>query len=451
MVLPLPAKKVNFGDQAFSPEFMDSLFKMIRGKKKPFLGLLLAESGTRHLLLFILQSDPYAASLVEDESTRSLSLHDFFTALNGMNRPAMSLYGADPVLMKCLLVFSQKTPTTQATTALIDIEALLRQLQADPEDTVLALKKGKDVNLFYFSKGKLEELYFANPGGGLMEGSLEDQFLMNAFSGSKEAPIGVLVYKDISALPAEDADVSWDELSTGLTDYFLRPRPELIVVKGGETIDRRLLKKHRYTIGRGESNDLILNDPAASREHAVLEEKGDKFYIEDRKSKNGTLLNGQRVVTQALSDGDKIQIGEYRILFVTKTNPDVMKAETPLAELDTTMILSDLQILPREPHEPVRPKLLVLEIVNGDQAGKRFELSKKMILGRSKADIALQDVKVSRQHASIEETTGGYLYRDLNSTNGSYINDAFIQSKLLTPGDIIRVGETMIRVAEKSR
>jgi pSer/pThr/pTyr-binding forkhead associated (FHA) protein len=115
------------------------------------------------------------------------------------------------------------------------------------------------------------------------------------------------------------------------------------------------------------------------------------------------------------------------------------------------MILSDWQVPPTETHESVRPKLLVLEVVNGDQAGKSFELSQKMILGRSKADIPLKDVKVSRQHASIEETKGGYLYRDLNSTNGSYINGAFIQSKLLTPGDMIRVGETMIRVAEKSR
>ena len=430
---------------------MDSLFKMIRGKKKPFLGFLIAESGTRHLLLFILQSDPYAASLLEDESSRSLSLHDFFTALNGMDRPVLSLYGANPVLIKCLLVFSQKAPTTQATTALIDVEALLRQFQTEQADTVLALRKGKEVNLVYFSKGKLEELYFANPDGLPKEGSLEDQLLMYAFSGSKEVSIGVSVYKDLAILPAEDADVSWEELSAGITAYFLRPCPELIVVKGGETIDRRLLKKRRYTIGRGESNDLILDDLAASREHAVLEVKSDKFYIEDRKSKNGTLLNGQRIVMQALSDGDKVQIGEYQILFVAKTEPAVKKAKTLVTEMDTTRISSDWQVPPSELPKSIRPKLLVLEVVNGDQAGKIFEISQKTILGRTKADIPLKDVKVSRQHASIEETTDGYLFRDLNSTNGSYINGASVQSKLLTSGDMITVGGTMIRVTEKGQ
>lgn len=451
MTLPLPANKVNFGDQPFSPELMDSLFKMIRGKKKPFLGFLLAESGSRQLFLFVLQSDPYAATLLEEETVRALSLRDFFIALNDMNRPALSLYAANPVFIKCLLVFSQKTPATQGTTTLIDIEVLLRQLQTEKEDTVLALKKGKEVNLFYFLKGKLEELYFTNPSSVSKEGSLEDQLLVYAFSGTKEMPIGVSVYKDLAVSPAEDADVPWEELPGGMTAYFLRPRPELTVIKAGETIEKRVLQKRQCTIGRGETNDLTLNDAAASREHAVLEEKAGKFYIEDRKSKNGTLLNGQRITTHALSDGDEIRIGEYRILFVEKPEQAAKKVKTPVAELDTTMILSSPSVqVPKAPAS-IQPKPLVLEVVNGDQAGKSFELSQKMILGRSKANIPLKDGKVSRQHASIEETTEGYLYRDLNSTNGSYINGASVQSKLLAPGDVITVGETMIRVIEKSQ
>jgi len=450
LTLPLPANKVNFGDQPFSPELMDSLFKMIRGKKKPFLGFLRAESGARHLFLVILQSDPYAATLLEHETVRALSLRDFFIALNDMNRPALSLYAANPVFIKCLLVFSQKIPSTQGTTTLIDIETLLRQLQAEKEDTVLALKKGKEVNLFYFSKGKLEELYFTNPSSVSKEGSLEDQFLVYAFSGSKEMPIGVSVYKDLAVSPAEDADIPWEELPGGMTAYFLRPRPELNVMKGSETIEKRVLQKRRCTIGRGETNDLTLNDAAASREHAVLEEKVGKFYIEDRKSKNGTLLNGHRITTHVLSDGDEIRIGEYRILFVEKPESSAKKVKIPVADLDTTMILSSSAQMPKAPAS-LQPKPLVLEVVNGDQAGKSFELSQKMILGRSKADIPLKDGKVSRQHASIEETAEGYLYRDLKSTNGSYINGASIESKLLVPGDVITVGETMIRVIEKGQ
>jgi pSer/pThr/pTyr-binding forkhead associated (FHA) protein len=448
LILPLPANKVAFGDQPLSPDLMDSLFKMIRSKKKPFQGLFRAESGTKQLFFFILESDPYAATLLEEETVRALSIRDFFLALNGMNRPALSLYAANPVFIKCLLVYSQKTPATQGTTALIDIEVLLRQLQTEREDTMLVLRKGNEVNFFYFLKGKLEELYFANPTAVLKEGSLEDQLLVYAFSGSKDTPIGVSVYKDLAALPAEDTDVAWEELPGGMVDYFLRPRPELNVMKGGETIEKRVLQKRRCTIGRGETNDLTVNDGIASREHAVLEEKGGRFYIEDRKSKNGTLLNGQRITSHILSDGDEIRIGEYRMLFVEKQEQASKKVGGPIADLDTTMVVSNDSIQALKPAAS-RPKPLVLEVVSGNEAGKIFELSQKMILGRSKADIPLKDEKVSRQHASIEETAEGYLYHDLNSMNGSFINGAPTQSKLLVAGDVITIGECMIRVIEK--
>ena len=71
MILPLPANKVAFGDQPLSPDLMDSLFKMIRGKKKPFLGLFQVESGAKQLIFFILESDPYAATLLEEEAARA--------------------------------------------------------------------------------------------------------------------------------------------------------------------------------------------------------------------------------------------------------------------------------------------------------------------------------------------------------------------------------------------
>jgi pSer/pThr/pTyr-binding forkhead associated (FHA) protein len=430
---------------------MDSLFKMIRGKKKPFLGLFRVESGAKQLIFFILESDPYAATLLEEETVRALSIRDFFIALNGMNRPVLSLYAANPVLIKCLLVFSQKTPATQGTTALIDVEVLLRQLQTEKEDTVLVLRKGKEVNFFYFLKGKLEELYFANPTAAFKEGSLEDQLLVYAFSGSKGTPIGVSVYKDLGALPAEDTDVAWEELPGGMADYFLRPRPELAVMKGGETIEKRVLRKRRCTIGRGETNDLTLDDAAASREHAVLEAKGGRFYIEDRKSKNGTLLNGQKITSHLLLDGDEIRIGQHRILFVEKQEQTSKKISSPVADLDTTMIISSDSIKAPNPSAAIRPKPLALEVLNGNEAGKIFELSQKMILGRSKADIPLKDGRVSRQHASIEETAEGYLYHDLNSMNGSFINGAPTQSKLLAAGDVIMIGECMIRVIEKGK
>ncbi len=69
------------------------------------------------------------------------------------------------------------------------------------------------------------------------------------------------------------------------------------------------------TIGRDPSNDLVLPDAMVSRRHAVVENRGQKFYLRDCSSANGSVVNGNRVSDQALRDGDLVAIGSMRLLF----------------------------------------------------------------------------------------------------------------------------------------
>lgn len=70
------------------------------------------------------------------------------------------------------------------------------------------------------------------------------------------------------------------------------------------------------SIGRDPSNDLVLSDSMVSRRHAVLEQREDNFVLRDNNSSNGTLVNGDRVVSEhQLSDGDLVAIGSARLLF----------------------------------------------------------------------------------------------------------------------------------------
>jgi FHA domain-containing protein len=87
-----------------------------------------------------------------------------------------------------------------------------------------------------------------------------------------------------------------------------------------------------------------------------------------------------------------------------------------------------------------------LELVGGEQMGRRVVLNKpQLTIGRMKADMMLGDVKISRQHATIDLTDQGYRFTDLGSTNGSYINGQQVKTQLLKAGDIIRVGGTLIK------
>ena len=69
------------------------------------------------------------------------------------------------------------------------------------------------------------------------------------------------------------------------------------------------------TIGRDPSNDLVLPDAMVSRRHAVVELRGQKFFLRDCSSANGSVVNGDRVSERALRDGDLVAIGSMRLLF----------------------------------------------------------------------------------------------------------------------------------------
>ncbi len=67
------------------------------------------------------------------------------------------------------------------------------------------------------------------------------------------------------------------------------------------------------TLGRDLTNTVIVDDPFASTEHAVLTFRGRVWYVEDRGSTNGTYVNGVPVAgPTALGFGDQLQIGEVR-------------------------------------------------------------------------------------------------------------------------------------------
>ena len=61
------------------------------------------------------------------------------------------------------------------------------------------------------------------------------------------------------------------------------------------------------------NNTIVVEDPFASTDHAVLTFRGRAWYVEDRDSTNGTFVNGSRVAGVApLGFGDIVQVGQVR-------------------------------------------------------------------------------------------------------------------------------------------
>jgi hypothetical protein len=95
--------------------------------------------------------------------------------------------------------------------------------------------------------------------------------------------------------------------------------PALVVRSGGGRSGETFAALNGgTTIGRSPDCPVFLDDVTVSRKHAVVLERGGHWFIEDQGSLNGTFVNRRRVESAQLSDGDEIQIGKYRLTFLTR-------------------------------------------------------------------------------------------------------------------------------------
>ena len=90
----------------------------------------------------------------------------------------------------------------------------------------------------------------------------------------------------------------------------------LVVVRGPIAGTRLALTKPVTTAGRHPQSDLFLDDITVSRRHAEFVRADDGFKVRDVGSLNGTYVNRERVEAATLSNGDEVQIGKFRLVYV---------------------------------------------------------------------------------------------------------------------------------------
>ncbi|QGK69851.1 FHA domain-containing protein [Allosaccharopolyspora coralli] len=139
------------------------------------------------------------------------------------------------------------------------------------------------------------------PGGTPPEKSPETTSVFRPFLSEPETE---------SAPPAEGAGASGvDSLPAGSA---------LLVVKRGPNAGSRFLLDREVTSsGRHPDSDIFLDDVTVSRRHAEFRREGNDFVVVDVGSLNGTYVNREPVDTSVLANGDEVQIGKFRLVFLT--------------------------------------------------------------------------------------------------------------------------------------
>jgi pSer/pThr/pTyr-binding forkhead associated (FHA) protein len=94
----------------------------------------------------------------------------------------------------------------------------------------------------------------------------------------------------------------------------------LMVRSGPQAGDRFELTGPITKLGRHPDSDISLDDISVSRRHAEISRQGSEFVLRDAGSLNGTYVNQKPVESSVLQQGDEIQIGRFRLIFLGPSN-----------------------------------------------------------------------------------------------------------------------------------
>ncbi len=148
---------------------------------------------------------------------------------------------------------------------------------------------------------------------------------------------------------------------------------KLVISINGLNVQEYPLEKERVTIGRISANDIVINEPVVSGEHAALQLAAKGATITDLSSTNGTFVNGERINKISLHHNDVIAIGNHELRYVDKSVQDFA----------STVIL-------QQASETAVAQQAALMILNGPRAGEHMPITKeRTALGKPGMQVAV--------------------------------------------------------------
>ena len=202
--------------------------------------------------------------------------------------------------------------------------------------------------------------------------------------------------------------------------------PRLILTREFE------LNKERITIGRKPHNEIHIDDPTVSGEHAAILTL-QHAYVEDLNSTNGTRLNGKKVTKRQLQHGDVIKIGRHEFKFVDDVTNN----------FERTVVLAP-ETSAEVPGMTRAPKKVYVKVIAGPKVGETIVLNKSYTtLGSPGGQVAV----IARRGAN-------YFLMPMSGTakskppilNGNVLG---AKSEQLKQGDVIEVSGSQLEFNEE--
>ena len=223
--------------------------------------------------------------------------------------------------------------------------------------------------------------------------------------------------------------------------------PKMIVSIDGVVIKEVEISQERTTLGRRPYNDIVIDNLAVSGEHAVvhLHVASGIVEVEDIGSTNGTYVNGKAVQRQALRNGDTIEIGKYKVRFLSEEEGH---------NYEKTMVFKPGMVPPPRPaaaaaHVPLPPvasplppatPMAAIRVLSGAAAGREVLLT-KVVTTIGKPGVAVASI-TRRHHGFVLAHVEG---PEMPALNGSAIGGEPVQLK---NGDHLELAGTTMQFVQ---
>ncbi len=219
----------------------------------------------------------------------------------------------------------------------------------------------------------------------------------------------------------------------------------------------RLAKDESLTIGRRDTNDIVIENLAVSGSHAKIDSLEDGFLITDLQSKNGTFVNDQLITSHYLNHGDVITIGKHVLLFTYGEDEKRPKKTPPT--MDQTMIMDtdkQREMLASTASDNLPPGMHsagpigVLSFLEGGEG--EVVLTKKLTkIGKSPdSDIVVTGLLVGKSAATISQRPKGYYISYVGGIAKPKVNDQSIKNSVkLEEFDMIQIGSAKMQFIHK--
>ena len=217
--------------------------------------------------------------------------------------------------------------------------------------------------------------------------------------------------------------------------------PKMIVSIDEVVIKEVQLTKDRTTLGRRPYNDIVIDNLAVSGEHAVLLVTGGEVFLEDLNSTNGTYINGKAVKKQQLHHGDAIEVGKYKIKFLSDAVPEGVETASSLSPLAAPAARPPVPDAPAaQPMGDASSALAAIKVLSGAASGRQVPLT-KVVTTIGKPGVAV---------AAITRRQQGYVVHHVEGAGNPKLNGAPIgpDPVALKHGDMVELAGTQMQFVQ---